>query len=331
MRRRDFTLSICSLAAWPVLAWGQQRERVRRIGILTGFRENDPESRARIKAFMDELHRLGWIEGKNIEVHARFAGDAPERMGSFAQQFVAASPDVIVVQSAPGVSAIASETRSIPTVFLQLAVDDALIAGLAAGHSRPGSNLTGFTNFEFSMAGKWVELLREIAPHIERALIIVHADGIVGHKGYIDAAEAAGKKLEMYVQAAQLKQASELEPTIRDFANTPNGGVVLAPSNLTAVNRKAIFAVADELRLPTVSAFRYMAASGGLLSYGIDLLDMFKRTAGYVDRIFGGETPSNLPIQLPEKFELVINKKTANSLGLAIPPMLLVRSDEVIE
>jgi putative tryptophan/tyrosine transport system substrate-binding protein len=331
VRRREFIKIVSAGAAWPFAVRAEQvdRTRTRRIGILTGFRENDPESRARIGAFMNELGRLGWAEGKNIEVNARFAGDAPERMVSFAQQLVEASPDVIVVQSAPGVTAVTGVTRSIPTVFLQLAVDDVLIIGLK--HSRPGSNLTGFTNFEFSMAGKWVELLKEIAPHTERVLVIIHVDGMGGHKGYIDAAEGAGKKLGMHVQARSLTQASELEPAIRELTNIPNSGLILTPSNLTAVNRKAIFAVANELKLPTVSAFRYMAASGSLISYGIDLLDMFKRAAGYVDRIFGGEAPGNLPIQLPEKFELVINKTTANLLGLVIPPQLIVRADEVIE
>lgn len=332
MKRRDFITLIGSAAiALPLAARAQQPEPMRRIGILTGFRENDFESRARIKAFTDELGRLGWVQGRNIELNARFAGDAPGQMASLAQQIVAGSPDVIVVQSAPGVSAVTAATRSIPTVFLQLTVDDPLIAGLATGHSRPGSNLTGFTNFEFSMAGKWIELLKEVAPHVERVLLIVHADGISGHKGYIDAAEEAAKKLAIHVQAASLKHANELEPAIRALAKFPNGGLVLAPSNLTAVNRKTIFAIANEFKLPTVSAFRYMAVSGGLISYGIDLLEMFRRAAGYVDRILHGEAPSNLPIQLPERFELVINKKIATSLGLAIPPNLLVRADEVIE
>ncbi len=331
MKRREFITLLGGATAWPLAARAQQPTRSQRLAVLTGFRENDPESQRRIGAFISELHSLGWINGLNVNIDFRFAGAAPDQMGRYARELVDLGPNVILVQSFPGLAAVVDATITIPTIFVQLAVDDPIVAGLVRTHSRPGGNMTGFTNFEFSMAGKWVELLKEVAPAVSRACLIVHSEGAVGHSGYVDAAEAAGRKLGISIFPKRLHDSAGVEQAIVQFATEPDGGLVLFPSNLTAVNRALIFKLAQEYKLPSVSAFRYMAASGGLLSYGIDLADVFRRAAIYVDKILRGTKPESLPIQQPDKFELVINVKTAKALGLTVPPTLINIADEVIE
>ena len=274
---------------------------------------------------------MGWVNGENLNIDFRFAGNAPDQMGHYARELVDFKPDVIFVQSFPGLAAVVDATTTIPTIFVQVAVDEPVEARLVKAHARPGGNMTGFTNFEFSMAGKWVELLKEVAPAVRRACLIVQHEVAVGHSGYVAAAEAAGRKLGISVVAERLENSTGIEQAIVKFANEPDGGLILLPSNLTAVNRALIFKLTQEYKLPSVSAFRYMAVSGGLLSYGIDLADVFRRAATYVDKILRGTKPENLPIQQPTKFELVINQKTAKALGLTVPPTLLITADEVIE
>lgn len=331
MRRREFITLLGGAAAWPFGARAQQATRSQRLAVLTGFRESDPESQRRIGALLSELRSLGWVNGVNLNIDFRFAGAVPDQMGHFARELVALGPDVILVQSFPGLAAVVDATITIPTIFVQVAVDEPVEAHLVKTHSRPGGNMTGFTNFEFSMAGKWVELLKEVAPAVSRACLIVQHEVAVGHTGYVNAAEAAGRKLGILIFTERPHDSTGIKQAIVQFANEPNGGLILFPSNLTAVNRELIFKLAQEYKLPSVSAFRYMAASGGLLSYGIDLADVFRRAAIYVDKILRGTKPESLPIQQPTKFELAINLKTAKALGLTMPSTPLTRADEVIE
>jgi putative ABC transport system substrate-binding protein len=332
MRRREFiSLVGGAAAAWPLAARAQQGERTRRLGVLaTGISENDPEWQARMAALLPRLQKLGWTVGNNIQIEYRYvAGDA-ERVQATVKELTALAPDVILVMSNPLLAALMKETRTIPIVFVQVA--DPVSSGFVASLVRPGGNVTGFTNFELSMGGKWLEVLKEAAPQVTRAAVLYHPH-TPANVSLLHAAEAAGLPLGVAVTAAPVNNLEEIDRAVMAAAREPNGGVVLIPHPVT-VGTGARARIAEWLiqhRLPIVGAFRFVATSGGLISYGVDAVDLYRRSADYVDRILRGANPGELPVQAPIKFELVINLKTAKALGIEVPPTLLARADEVIE
>jgi len=328
MRRREFIGVVgCMAASWPLVARGQQATR-RRVGVLFGTTENDPETKRRVEGLAQGLREAGWIEGHNIHLDYRFAGAAPDRMRSYSLEIVALAPDVIVVHSNDFLAALRQVNRTIPTVFAQ--VGDPVGSGFVDSLARPGGNLTGFTSFEAAIGGKWLQTLKEIAPSIKRALVLLDAR-IDANLEFLHAAESAASAIGVTVAAGPIQVASELENSIARFVAGRPGGLVVLPSPLVAVNRERIIAFASQYRLPAVYPFRFFAISGGLVSYGVDTADLYRRAASYVDRILKGAKPADLPVQQPTKFELVINLKTAKALGLETPPTLLARADQVIE
>jgi putative ABC transport system substrate-binding protein len=296
--------------------------------MLLAFTESDPTMQARLTAFRQRLAELGWNDGRNVRLDYRFAGADIERLRVNAAELVALAPDVMFAHSNPGLAALRQEDRTIPTVFVQVA--DPVGSGFIQSLARPGGNATGFTNFEPATGSKWVEILKEIAPGVKRAMVRMHPE-TAANVALLRAAEAAGPLLRVTVTAAGIRDAAGIEQAITSFAHEPSGGVIALPHVVTAGHRELIAQLAIEHRLPCVGAFGFMASSGGLISYGIDVVDLFRRSAAYVDRILRGEKPANLPVQAPVKFELVINLKTAKALGLTVPPMLLARAEEVIE
>jgi putative ABC transport system substrate-binding protein len=274
------------------------------------------------------LERLGWRVGRNLNVEYRFAvGDATRIQGA-AKEMITLAPEVILTMSNPVLAALARETRTIPIVFAQVA--DPVGSGFVASMARPGGNVTGFTNFEPSMGEKWLEVLKEVAPGMTRVLVLHHAQ-TAANVSFLRAAQAAALKLGVTIVAAGVNDAAEIEQAVNAFANEPNGGMILMPHPVVIIPRAMIIELALRHGLPTVGAFRFMAASGSLISYGSDTPDLFRRSADYVDRILRGADPGELPVQAPTKFELVLNLKTAKALGLTVPPTLLARADEVIE
>jgi putative ABC transport system substrate-binding protein len=327
MRRREFiTLIGSAAAAWPLTAQAQQGERMRRIGVLTG-RPDDVESLARVAALRQRLKELGWNDGDNVRIDLHGTGDV-ERWQDQAGELVASNPAVIVVAGNPWVVALQRETRTIPVVFVL--VGDPVGSGFVASLSRPSGNVTGFMHFEPAMGGKWLEMLTEITPAMTRALVILLPE-VTANVEFVRAAQAAGPTYKVAVSSAGVRDAADIERAVTAFAGEPNGGLVVLPNPVTATHRTLIVELAIRHRLPSIGAFRYLVASGGLASYGIDVLDVYRRAAGYVDRILRGEKPADLPVQAPTKYELVINLKTAKALGLDVPPTLLARADEVIE
>jgi putative ABC transport system substrate-binding protein len=333
MRRREFiTLLGGAAAAWPLAARAQQGERMRRVGVLMSTAADDPEAKVELAAFEQELKNLGWREGQNIRIDYRFgAGDAA-RMAAFAKELVALKPDVLLARSTPVLKALAlaAETNTVPIVFV--AVSDPVGEGFAASLARPGGNATGFTNVESAMAGKWVELLKEITPGLKRITFIYNpltAPG--GGAYYARLIEAAAATLGVTVTPGSVRAPSDIEGAVTALAREPGGGLLVLPDAFINAHRALIFELAMRYRLPAVYTFGHMAVEGGLISYGPDIIDQYRRAAAYVDRILKGERAGDLPIQAPTKFELVINLKTAKALGLAVPPTLLSRADEVIE
>jgi putative tryptophan/tyrosine transport system substrate-binding protein len=329
MKRRQFIALLGGAgAAWPFTARAQQHERMRRVGVLIGTAENDPESKRRVEALQRGLLEAGWIEGSNIHFEYRFAGADPERMRQFALEVVGIAPDVIVVHSNDFLSALRQATNTIPTVFAQ--VGDPVSSGFVDSLAHPGGNLTGFTSFESDIGGKWLQTLKEAAPEITRALVLLDPN-ISANLAFLRSAEKAVTTNGITVIAGAIRESSEFEHVIAALAGESHGGLVVLPSPMIAVNRKQIIAFAAKYRLPAIYPFRFFAHSGGLMSYGVDTADLYWRAASYVDRILKGMKPADLPVQAPTKYELVINLKTANALGLTIPGILLARADEVIE
>ena len=325
MRRRDFITLFGGAAAWPMVARAQQPDRKRRIVVLMGI-ANDPDAQARVAALHQGLQELGWTIGRNIQIEYRFANGDAERIRAYAKEAVASGPDIILAQSNPVLIALREATRSQPIVFLQ--VSDPVGGGFVENLARPGGNITGFTNFESEMGSKWLQTLKEIAPTLERVAIILDPE-TSAHAGFLQAAETASVVLQIKVVPLGVRNAEEIEPAIREFALLPRGGMIVAPHPITRGH--FIIDLAARYRLPAIYPFRFYARDGGLVSYGIDQVDQFRRAATYVDRILHGTKPADLPVQQPTKYELVINLKTAKSLGLAVPPMVLARADEVIE
>ena len=329
MKRREF-LSLVggTVVVWPLTARAQQQERMRRIGALIAFAENDPEQRARNTAFLNRLEELGWKDGRNLRIDYRFSEGDPERMRAHARELVALSPDLILVQTNPALTALRQTTSTVPCVFVQ--VSDPVGSGFVKSLAHPGGNLTGFTNFEPEMGGKWFEVLKENAPDIVRVAVLLDADLSV-HSAYLRAAETAGRRFGTAVIAAEVRNVADIERAVTALAAEPRSSLIVLPHPLHIVHRDQIIALAARHRLPSIYPLRLFANAGGLMSYGIDQIDQWLRAASYVDRILKGAKPADLPVQQPTKYELVINLKTAKALGLRIPPALLQRADQVIE
>jgi putative tryptophan/tyrosine transport system substrate-binding protein len=331
VRRREFiTLLGGAAAAWPLPARAQQPERMRRIGVFMPLAADDPIGQARIAALREGLAKLGWTEGRNIRIDTRWTstGDL-ESMQRFAKELVALQPDLIVTQSTPITATLLQETRTIPIVFALVA--DPIGSGFVASFAKPGGNVTGFVTIEPTMAGKWLELLKEIAPRVARVAFLFNPVTATYFEYWLKPFKAAAVSFAVEAIAAPVRDRSELESVIAEQARAPNGGLVVMPDTFTDTHRVEITSLAAGYRLPAVYPYRQFTAVGGLLSYGDDLIDNFRRAPTYVDRILKGEKPSELPVQAPVKFDLVINQKTAKALGLEVPLHLQQRADEVIE
>jgi len=331
MRRREFIGLVGGTAVgWPFIAFAQQSERVWRIGVLSGVGPDadDLDLQARIGAFEDGLKQLGWINGQNVRIDIRAgAGDA-DRIRSYADELVALAPDVILATGAAVIPPLLKATRTVPIVFNN--VVDPVGAGFVDSLARPGNNVTGFVSFEYGLSVKWLELLKEIAPRVTR-VVVIRDPNISAGTGQFGAIQGAASSFGWEVTAVNPREASEVERAIAAFARTPNGGLITTSSALAVARRDLIIGLAAKHKLPAVYYRRVFPASGGLISYGSDVIDLSRRAAGYVDRILNGEKPADLPVQSPSKYELVINLKTAKALGVTVPPSLLARADEVIE
>jgi putative tryptophan/tyrosine transport system substrate-binding protein len=326
--RRDFiTLLGGAAAAWPLAARAQHPERMRRIGVLMNRVADDPEAQARLKALVQGLQQLGWVEGRNVRMDVRWTAGIADHVYRHAAELVALMPDVILADGAVGVSALQGATRSVPIIFV--AVPDPVGAGFVKSLARPGGNTTGFTAFEYAIAAKWLELLKEIAPSLTRAAVL-RDPTIAAGIGQFAAIQAVGP-IAMELSVVDLRDADAIEQDVAEFARGSNGGLIVTVGPFGANHPNVITTLADRYKLPAVYPFRYFVDVGGLMSYGPDLVSQFRPAAGYVDRILKGAKPADLPVQAPTKYELVINLKTAKALGLEIPPTLLARADEVIE
>ena len=328
MRRREFiTLLGGAAAAWPLKAHAQQPERMRRIGVLAPTAPDDAEAQTRFAALRQGLQRFGWIEGRNLQIDARWgAGDAGA-IGRAATELAALAPDVIVA-SGSAAAAILQATRTVPIVFVS--VPDPVGSGFVESLAQPGGNATGFIMFEYGLSAKWLELLKEIAPSVTRAAVL-RDPAIVAGIGQFAVIQSAAPSVGVDVSAINMRDGAEIERAVTAFARRPNGGLILAASALAAIHRDLVVSLAARYKLPAVYITRYFVAGGGLVSYGPDFVDQYRRAAEYVDRILKGEKPADLPVQAPTKYELVINLKTAKALGLDIPTTVLASADEVIE
>ena len=334
MRRRDFIALLAGAAAaplslWPLAARAQQGERVRHIGVLMGVAD-DAETKAWLATFRKRLDELGWQVGRKLQIDERWTAGDPERNRIFAGELVAMKPDAIFAFSSVAVAALQRESRTVPIVFT--AISDPVGSGFVESLPRPGGNTTGFTNFVSTMAAKWLEVLKEIAPEVRRAVLLFNPQTAPYVAEYYQRPfEAAAPSFGVRATAAVVHQTPEIEAAMAALAHEPGSGLVVPPDNFSYVHREMIFALAARYRLPAVYPFRFMAREGGLVSYGVDLGETFPRAAEYIDRILKGTKPAELPVQAPTKFELAINLKAAAALGLTVPPTLLARADEVIE
>jgi putative ABC transport system substrate-binding protein len=331
MRRRDFITLIGGAAtSWLVDARAEQSERMRKIGVLMGWPETDPEAQSERAAFVHELQKLGWMDGRNLRIDTRWAAPAdPESTHRLAKELVALQPDLLLSQGTTATSALLQETRTIPVIFGIVA--DPIGSGFVASFPRPGGNATGFATAEPTQAGKWVELLKEIAPQVTRVAVLFNPAMAPYAEFWLKPFKAAAPSFAMEVILAPVHNPSELETVIAAQAREPNSGLFVMPDAFTMTYRVEVTSLAARYRLPAVYGLRFFTELGGLLSYGEDLTDNFRRAATYADRILKGEKPSELPVQGPVKFELVVNRKTANALGLTVPATLLATADELIE
>jgi putative ABC transport system substrate-binding protein len=329
MRRRDFITAVAaSTLAWPLAAGAQQREKMRRVGVLMTLAADDPEGLARVTAFAQRLQELGWRDGRDVRIDYRWAAVDAASSHRQAQELLTLAPDVIIAVATPNVVALQQATRTVPIVFV--GVTDPVGAGLVESLAHPGGNTTGFSIFEYSISGKWLELLREIAPRVKRVAVI-RDPLLTSGTAQLGAIQSVAHSLGAELIPVGVRSADEIERGLSTFGSESNGGVIVTASPLAAVHRNLIITLAARHRLPAVYPFTYFATSGGLISYGPDQVEQFRRAASYVDRILNGEKPADLPVQHPTKYELVINLKTAKSLGLDVAPSLLARADEVIE
>jgi putative tryptophan/tyrosine transport system substrate-binding protein len=330
MRRREFiTLLGGAAAAWPPVAHAQQTDRLPHVGVLMSATESDPEASTRTGAFERGLQAFGWTARRNVRIDYRWVGPDVQRTRAAAAELIAASADVIVAANSPGVAVLRQATRAIPVVFVN--IGDPVGQGFVASLSRPGGNITGFTGLEFSLGGKWVGFLKEIAPNVTRVSYLFHPEIGPYYSLWLGSVAAASATYGMAVTPSAVRTDADIEGAISTLATQPNGGLIVQPDAYTNNNRKLIIELAARYRLPDIYAYRFDVADGGLLSYGTDVPDVYRRCAAYVDRILKGEKPADLPVQQPLKYELVINMKTAKALGLAVPLTLQVAADEVIE
>jgi putative ABC transport system substrate-binding protein len=326
--RREFITLLGGAAAWPLAAHGQQGDRVRRIGVLMGGDENDPVAKPRIFAFTQALAGLGWAVGRNMRMDLRWGGGDINRMRALAQELVGLQPDIIVTSSTLATVALQRETRTIPTV-MAVGVDP-VASGIVPRLNQPGGNITGFASREVSLGGKWLELLSEIAPGLKRAAIMFDPDN-PGALIYMPSFETAARVLKVELIPAPVHSDAEIETAIIALGRDPGGGLVVVSDGFTLAHRASIILATARNNVPAVYPQSEFARDGGLLSYGADLVDPWRRVTTYVDRILRGEKPGDLPVQFPTKFEMVLNRKTAKALGLAIPPSILLRATEVVE
>ena len=328
MRRREFITLLCSAAVWPLAARAEQPERMRRIGVILPAAANDAEFQTWVGAFLQALAQLGWTIGRNMRIDIRWATANHAEIRKQAAELVALAPDVILASGTSTVGPLLQATRTVPIVFP--IVVDPIGAGFVESLARPGGNATGFLTFEFSLAGKWLELLKQIAPGVTRVAVFRDPASPSG-TGQFGAIQAVAPSLRVEVNPVNMRDAGEIERAIAAFASAPNGGLILTASGMSILHHDLIIALAARYKLPAVYYERFFVAAGGLISYGADRTDQYRQAAGYVDRILKGEKPADMPVQAPTKYEIVINLKTAKALGLTLPPAVLARADEVIE
>jgi putative ABC transport system substrate-binding protein len=328
MRRREFIAGLGSAAAWPVVARAQRADRVRRIGVLLLGNENDPVLMSRLSAFAQALADLGWTDGRNVRVDLRWGSDDINRIRALARELIGLQPDIILANGTVATAAVQRETRTIPIIFANVA--EPVASGLVEGLDRPSGNITGFATQEASLGGKWLELLSEIAPGLKRAAIMFNPDPSPASL-FVPSFETAARSLKIAPIIAPIHSDAEIEAAITALGREPGGGLVVSSDLFTFVHRAPIILAAARNNVPAIYAFSFYPRDGGLLSYGTDQVDIFRRAATYVDRILRGAKPGDLPVQFPTKFELIINLKTAKALGLTIPETLLATADEVIQ
>jgi putative ABC transport system substrate-binding protein len=329
MRRREFIILLIGAAVADALgARAQEPDRMRRIGVLMSASENDPEYQIYLAAFVDGLQKLGWSEARNVNIYYRWAPDV-EFMQGYAKELVALEPDLILSQNTPTTASLLQQTRTIPIIFTN--VSDPVGSGFVASLPRPGGNVTGFINMEASLGSKWLELLKEIAPRVARVAFLFNPATATYAEYYLNTLKAAAASLGVEAIEAPVHDTSELESVLAALAREPNGGLIAMPSGFFNVHRVEVTSLAARYRLPAIYPYRFFTELGGLLSYGNDPLDNFRRAASYADRILKGAKPNELPVQVPVRFELVVNLKTAKALGLDVPSLLQQRADEVIE
>jgi putative tryptophan/tyrosine transport system substrate-binding protein len=329
MRRREFITLIGAAAAWPLAARAQQRERMRRIGVVTGGSAGeDSDSHANVAALRQGLQQLGWSEGGNVRIDYRWGAGSAENVRKYAAELAALAPDAILAVGTSTMAPLLQATRTVPIVFVNVA--DPVGAGFVDSLSRPGGNATGFMQFEYSLTGKWLELLKQIAPGVTRAAVLRDA-ALTAGIGQFAVIQSVAPSLGVEVSPINLRGAPEIERVVAAFARSPNGGLIVTSTSLALRHRELIIALAARHKLPAVYYRRYFVTTGGLMSYGYDLADQYRRATVYLDRILKGEKPADLPVQSPTRYELVINQKTAKALGLTVPESLLARADEVIE
>ena len=327
MRRRAFIALVGGAAAWPLTLSAQQAERVRRIGVVMAYAESDPNGQVQVAAFRQQLQKLGWVEGSNIQIDFRYAAADPARIRALAVELLGLGPDLMVSNSNLVTTILQSAVHSIPLVFVS--VSDPIGSGFVKDLARPGGNITGFANFQPSMGGKWLEKLREIAPQVERVGLLLRPEP--PNIGYLRSAEAAAPSLKIKLVGLEAQSSSEIERVVAKFAGEPHDGLIIAPNVVTFANSGLIIALAARHRLPAIYPFAFYAKEGGLISYGFDAADQFRQGAVYADKILRGAKPADLPVQHPTKFEIVINPKAAKALGLDVSLQLQQLADDVIE
>jgi putative ABC transport system substrate-binding protein len=328
MQRRQFIGLVGGAAAWPLAARAQQASPMRRIGFLTSSAESDPEAQLWVSTFRKGLEEFGWTDGHNVRIDYRFGGGDVTPMLKLAKELLALQPDVIVASTGPAATAVRQQTLSIPIVFVQ--VPDPVAAGYVTNLARPDGNITGFTNFEFSIGGRWLQAIKECVSGVSRVAVVFDPAN-PSWAAYLRTIEAAAPTFSMRLVPAAISDAAEIETNITEFAREPNGALVVLPGPQTVVHRQTIIVAAARHRLPAIYPYRFFVTDGGLMSYGVNVPDLYKQAASYVDRLLKGAKPADLPVQLPTKFELFINLKTAKALGLTVPATLLARAEEVIE
>jgi putative ABC transport system substrate-binding protein len=327
MKRRQFIGGLGCAVVWPIGV--RAEERPRRLAVLLATAETDPDTPARIAVMYKELQQLGWIEGKNIHVDIRFGAGITSRIERFADELVRSQPDVFFILGTVVAKAIQRLTTIIPTVFVQ--VSDPVEGGFVRSLAVPGTNMTGFTTYEYSMAAKWLGIIKEIRPDTKRVLLVLNPENIAQWNGYSRFLASAAPEAGFQLIEGPVRTREEIQSRITNFARIPNGSMLVPPDAINNVNRDLIIALAEKHKLPTVHPYRFWAVSGGLVSYGVDVVDQFQRATRYVHRILNGDSPGNLPVQSPTSFQLVVNVRVASRMGISLPQSLLIRADEVIE